>query len=76
MDAVESVHSGKFPLHYNFDSFCASEIVMWISRSIARLWQILCSEYPFYQLKGLFKIIMDADVHNPSMGGTPRELKK
>jgi hypothetical protein len=25
--AVESVHSGEFPLHYNVDSFCASEIV-------------------------------------------------
>jgi hypothetical protein len=25
--AVESVHSGEFSLHYNVDSFCASEIV-------------------------------------------------
>jgi hypothetical protein len=25
--AVESDHSGEFPLHYNVDSFCASEIV-------------------------------------------------
>jgi hypothetical protein len=25
--AVESVHSGEFPLHYNVDSFCVSEIV-------------------------------------------------
>jgi hypothetical protein len=25
--AVESVHSGEFPLHYNVDSFCSSEIV-------------------------------------------------
>jgi hypothetical protein len=25
--AVESVRSGQFPLHYNVDSFCASEIV-------------------------------------------------
>jgi hypothetical protein len=24
--AVQSVHSGEFPLHYNVDSFCASEI--------------------------------------------------
>jgi hypothetical protein len=23
--AVESVHSGEFPLHYNVDSLCASE---------------------------------------------------
>jgi hypothetical protein len=25
--AVESVHAGEFPLHYNVDNFCASEIV-------------------------------------------------
>jgi hypothetical protein len=25
--AAESVHSGEFPLHYNVDSFCASDIV-------------------------------------------------
>jgi hypothetical protein len=47
--AVESVHSGEFPLHYNVHSFCASEIVTYIevSASIARVCQILCSEYPF-----------------------------
>jgi hypothetical protein len=44
--AVESVHSGEFPLHYNVDSFCASEIV--VSASIARVWQMLCSEYLLY----------------------------
>jgi hypothetical protein len=42
---------GEFPLHYNVDSFCASEIVCRyheVSTSIARVWQILCSKYPFY----------------------------
>jgi hypothetical protein len=27
LHAAESVHSGEFLLHYNIDSFCASEIV-------------------------------------------------
>jgi hypothetical protein len=30
--AVESVHSGEFPLHYNVDSFWASEIVTYITK--------------------------------------------
>jgi hypothetical protein len=28
--AVESVHSGEFPLHYNVDSFCSSEITKFL----------------------------------------------
>jgi hypothetical protein len=40
--AVESVHSREFPLHYNVDSFCASEIVTLMSRSLceycSRVW--------------------------------------
>jgi hypothetical protein len=51
--AVESDHSGDFPLHNNIDSFCASEIVTWISQSsasIARVWQMLCSVHRFPQI--------------------------
>jgi hypothetical protein len=45
---IFGVSSVEFPLHYNVDSFCASEITKFL-RVFARVWKILCSEYPFYQ---------------------------